>query len=461
MSLRVRIALATTIALALVAIVSAVAIYLAIGNELQGQTVDTLRHIAADSRLPGPGALAGAGAGPGTPFGRPEPRGGDRLGGAQGYLQRVTPDGRVARDRGDTQPLPVDDADRAVAASGRGEVIHDDVHVGGIHLLVLTVGRGNAGALQVARPLDEVDRVLSRALTVLVVVTVLGIAVALGLGLLFARVAIRPVRRFTQEAEQIAAEPGARGRLEVTGTDEVSRLAASFNSTLDALERSLHAQQQLIADAGHELRTPIASIRANVQVLEDADRLPPEDLAALRLDIVSELDELTELLGDVIELARSTDPSSPVDDVRLDQVVRAAADRAGRRGDSDVQLQLDVSPSVVVGDPARIARAVANVIDNARKWSPPGGVVDVQVDDDGVLRVRDRGPGFPAGDLERVFDRFWRSPEARSLPGSGLGLSIVRQTAIGHGGWARAMNAADGGAIVLVSFGASSPPDGA
>jgi two-component system sensor histidine kinase MprB len=450
MSLRVRIALATTTALALVAIASAVAIYSAIGNELQGETLRTLRNIAATSALPGDGP---------PPGGPDEHREGPTFGGVRGYRQLIDPSGQVSRDSGDTEALPVDDTDRSIAARGIGEHVRDNVRLEGTHLLVLTVGRGRSGALQVARPLDEVDRVLARALTVLVIVTVLGIIAALALGLFIAQVAIRPVRRFTREAEAIAAAPEARGRLEITGDDEVSRLAASFNTTLDALERSLHVQQQLIADAGHELRTPIASIRANVQVLEDADRLPADELASLRRDIVAELDELTELLGDVIELARSTDPNSPVDDVRLDEVVRAAADRAQRRGDSDVQLQLDLTPSVVIGDPARIARAVANVIDNARKWSPPGGTVEVQVAD-GVLRVRDHGPGFPPDDLERVFDRFWRAPEARSMPGSGLGLSIVQQTASAHGGWARASNAGDGdgGAIVVVSFGASSLP---
>ncbi|MCW2923691.1 MAG: sensor histidine kinase [Thermoleophilia bacterium] len=447
MSLRYRIALATTVAVALVATLAAVAIYSAIGSELRGETADTLRDIARRSAGPGrPGEL--------PHDDRRQPR---NLGGAQGYLQQVDPDGSVSRDADDTQALPVGRADRRVASSGSGEVLHDDVTVDGTHLMVLTVGRGADGALQVARPLDEVDDVLHRAARVLVGVTLAGLLLALGLGLLVARLAIRPVTRFTREAEAIASEPEGRGRLDVTGTDEVSRLAASFNATLAALERSMDSQRQLLADAGHELRTPIASVRANVQVLEDGDRLPPEELAALRSDIVSELDELTELLSDVIELARGVDPAAPSDDVRLDDVVRSAAQRASRRGDSSVELDLQLEPSVVHGDGLRIARAVTNVVDNARKWSPVGGRVEIGLEG-GVVRVRDHGPGFPEADLAHVFDRFWRAPDARSMPGSGLGLAIVQQAAESHGGWARASNAPDGGAVVQVSFGPSEAP---
>jgi two-component system sensor histidine kinase MprB len=456
-SIRVRITLATTIALAVVAVLSAVAIYFSIGSELRAQTVETMRDIAARSTVPG-GRFGRSGFLPRSPG-----RGGTlpgEFGGPQGYLQGVAPDGRTTRRRGDEDALPVDDEARRIAASGVGEHVRDDVRVDGTHLIVLTVGRGDAGALQVARPLTEVDRVLDQAATVLAIVTAIGVLVAVALGMLLGRVALRPIARFTREAEGIAADPGSRGRLDAVGRDEVSRLAASFNRTLDALERSLHVQQQLVADAGHELRTPIASIRANVQVLEDADRLPPEELAALRRDIVTELDELTELLGDVVELARASDPQAPVDDVRLDEVVRAAAERAARRGDSDVTVDLDLEPCVVVGDAARISRAVGNVIDNARKWSPAGGRIEVVLRD-GSVRVRDHGPGFPPGELEHVFDRFWRAPDARSMPGSGLGLSIVRQAAQQHGGRAVASNAHDegGGAVVEVSFGEWAAPD--
>jgi two-component system sensor histidine kinase MprB len=236
--------------------------------------------------------------------------------------------------------------------------------------------------------------------------------------------------------------------------DELGRLARSFNATLVALERSVEAQRHLVADAGHELRTPIASLRANIQTLEHADRLPAHELASLRADVVSELDELTALVGDVVELARGTRRDGAEDDVRLDDLVRSLVERAERRGDKRLRWNAQLEPVLVRGDPERIARAVTNLLDNARKWSPAGGAVDVHVGADGVVRVRDRGPGFAAEDLPQVFDRFYRAAEARGMPGSGLGLAIVRQTAEAHGGWARAANAEGGGAELRVFFGA-------
>ncbi|MCZ4495816.1 MAG: sensor histidine kinase [Thermoleophilia bacterium] len=449
MSLRARIAAASALALAVVATLIAVTIYSVVANELRGETEQQLRQIA--DRSTGRGGdrpRGGPGAGPAQPFG-----------GARGYVQVVDEDGDVLQLGNDGDALPLTEDDLLIARRGGGEALRDDVEVNGTHLMVLTTGLTGGGALQVARPIDEVRAVLRQTATRLVIVVVLGVLGAIGLGLLVAQLALRPVARFTQEAEDIAADPSGHGRLDVTGTDEISRLAASFNATLTALEQSLDMQRQLIADAGHELRTPIASVRANIQVLGDADidRLPPEDLAALRSDIVTELDELTDLLTAVIELARGSDPEAIHDDVRLDDVLRAAAERAERRGDSSVVVQLDLEPTVVTGDPARIARAAANIVDNARKWSPDGGTIEIELTD-GVTRVRDHGPGFPEQELERVFDRFWRAESARSMPGSGLGLSIVQQTVAAHGGWVTATNAPDGGAIVTASFGPASAP---
>ena len=187
--------------------------------------------------------------------------------------------------------------------------------------------------MQVARPLTEVDHALRQLLLVLLAVGGVGILVAAVLGGVVARAALAPVARFTRRTEALTANPDLSQRLEVEGDDELARLARSFNATLDALERSVEAQRHLVADASHELRTPIASLRANIQMLEDADRLPEDDRASLRADIIAELDELTALVGDVVELARGAKPSDVVDDVRLDQIVRAArrARRAARR----------------------------------------------------------------------------------------------------------------------------------
>jgi two-component system sensor histidine kinase MprB len=235
------------------------------------------------------------------------------------------------------------------------------------------------------------------------------------------------------------------------GSDEMARLAGTFNRTLDALERSVEAQRNLVADASHELRTPIATIRANLQLMRDEELLTPEDRAALRADVIEELDELTALVGDVVELARGSKPSGEPGDVRVDAIVRDAIERARRRAPG-VTFHQVIEPTLVRGEADRIARAVTNLLDNASKWSPPDGIVEVILHA-GTLTVRDHGPGFKPEDLPFVFDRFHRAKEARAKPGSGLGLAIVRQAAEAHDGFVEASNAPDGGAVLRVGFG--------
>jgi two-component system sensor histidine kinase MprB len=266
-----------------------------------------------------------------------------------------------------------------------------------------------------------------------------------------ARAALAPIARFTTRTEKLTGSLDLSRRLEVQGADELARLAVSFNASLDALERSVDAQRHLIADASHELRTPLASLRANIQVLGEAERLPASEQAALRRDIVEELDELTALVADVVELARGAKREAATDDVRLDVLVQGALDRARRRGDVSFQARLE--PTLIAGQAARVDRAVSNLLDNARKWSPPGATVEVALAD-GELTVRDHGPGFAEADLPFVFDRFYRAEHARGLPGSGLGLAIVRQTAEAGGGYAKAENAPGSGALLRVGFGA-------
>ncbi|MFL5896665.1 MAG: sensor histidine kinase [Thermoleophilaceae bacterium] len=463
MSLRTRIAAVAGLAVAVAVVCGAGLAYVAIRSELRGQVDDALRSRATvfDRFAPAGGApgeagtgVEGRGFGPGGPppdlreFRGPQPL----FGGAAGYLQVVLPDGSIERPPRELGVLPATTAARSIAKAGAGRRL-DDVHTNGVHLRVLTIGLGGLGAVQVARPLTEVDRVLSRVLLILVLMGLGGIAAGAALGAGVARTALAPIRRFTGRTEQIAGEGDISQRMQADGDDELARLARSFNATLDELERSVEAQRQLVADAGHELRTPIASLRANIQVLEDADRLPAGEREALRADIVDELDELTALVADIVELARGAKAEEEADDVRLDLVVDALVERARRRPGVEVDWNLVLEPTVVSGRPERIARAVGNLLDNARKWSPPGGTVDVRVDG-GELSVRDHGPGFEPDDLPHVFDRFFRSERARAMPGSGLGLAIVRQAAEAHGGWARAENADGGGAIVRVRFGA-------
>jgi two-component system sensor histidine kinase MprB len=310
---------------------------------------------------------------------------------------------------------------------------------------------GGRGAIQLARPLDEVDRQLRRVLLVLLAVGAAGVALGAGLAALVARTALAPIGRFTRRTEELAGNPDPSQRIEEGRGDELGRLARSFNSTLDSLERSVEAQRQLVADASHELRTPIASLRANIQTLEHDRRLPEAEREALRADIVAELDELTALVADIVELARGAKPGELMDDVRVDEIVAAVADRARARANG-VAIDVATEPTVVRGEPERIQRAVSNLVDNALKWSPGDGTVEVRLAG-GELSVRDHGPGFEQTDLPHVFDRFYRADSARALPGSGLGLAIVRQAAEAHGGSVTAQNAPGGGALVRVSFG--------
>ena len=449
MTLRARIAAAAGLAVALAVIAAAVAVYLGVRGQLRGEGDESLRE-----RTGVVARLGGLGAGP--PHGldgpprllrpRPEP-----FGGPEGYAQLVLPDGRAVSSPGVDAQLPVDEDAREIAMDGSGSRL-DDMTVDGVHLRVLTQALPRGGALQVARPLDEVDRQLDRVLLVLVFVGAGGIALGAGLGALVARTALAPIDRFTRRTEQLATDPDPSERMEVEGGEELERLARSFNATLDALERSVEAQRQLVADASHELRTPIASLRANIQTLEEADRLPVSEREALRADVVAELDELTALVADVVELARGTGPGELTDDVRLDEIVAAVVDRARTRTGARVDFDVRTEPTLVRGDPGRISRAVSNLVDNAVKWSPAGGAVELWLEG-GALTVRDSGPGFDDRDLPRVFERFYRADGARGLPGSGLGLAIVRQAAEAHGGSAEAANAPGGGALLRVSFG--------
>ncbi len=462
MSLRARISAAAGIAVGLAVLAAAVGVYLAVRSDLQGEIDHGLRQRAqvftgpsrSDAHPP-PATEPNGDLFPGAP-----PQGGfpthvqpAPFGAASGYVQFIAPNGtvEVPAGQGTSPRIAVSAGDKAIAASGSGSTLSDRT-VRGTKLRVLTIGTGASGAVLIARPLSEMNHELSRILLLLAIIGVSGIALAAILGALVARVALAPIARFTKRTEALTGNLDLTRRLDVEGRDELARLAGSFNTTLDALERSVEAQRQLIADAGHELRTPIASLRANIQVLSEAERLPGKEQENLRKDIVGELDELTALVSDVVELARGTGrgEADSDDDVRLDEVVQSAVERTKRRG--DLRFELDIEPTLVRGQGERIVRAVSNLLENAHKWSPEGGLVEVGLHD-GVLSVRDHGPGFDEEDLPFVFDRFYRADRARKLPGSGLGLAIVRQAVEACGGYAEAANAPGGGALLRVSFG--------
>jgi two-component system, OmpR family, sensor histidine kinase MprB len=469
MSLRARMALFAGAAVAIAVVAVVVAGYQGTRSELQSQVDQSLQGLAKRP-LQNIGLGPGGGPpqngvfqlGPHTPSGNAdhdpdEGLGFDHLppqafGGPAGAFTLFKRGGGTYVPTGQSYKIPETAAIRSLAAAGHGRFF-TNMRVDGTHIRVLVTGIGDKGALAVALPLTTVDNALSNQLVLLLVIGGAGILLAVMFGLLVARTALAPITRFTRQTESIAHNPERieHERLDVSGSDELARLATTFNETLDALEQSVQSQRNLVADASHELRTPIATIRANLQLMREEELLSPEDRAALREDVIEELDELTALVADVVELARGGKPSGEPGDVRLDSIVHDALERARRRAPG-LEFRQVIEPTLVRGEPDRISRAVTNLLDNAAKWSPEGGVVEVTLHD-GVVTVRDHGPGFKREDLPYVFDRFHRAKDARSKPGSGLGLAIVRQAADAHGGFVEAANAPDTGAILRVGFG--------
>jgi two-component system sensor histidine kinase MprB len=307
----------------------------------------------------------------------------------------------------------------------------------------------------VARPLTEVDDALAALRLRLGIVALAGIALAVLLARLATQHAARPVARLTEAAEHVARTRDLSLRIEGSGGDELARLATSFTTMLEALDDSRRAQRRLVADASHELRTPLTSLRTNLEVLGTARVLPAGDRDRLRRDLVGQLEELTELVGDLVELAREDEPcDEPLEAVRLDALVAGAVECASRHAPA-VSFSAELEPTLVTGARQRLDRAVANLLDNAGKWSPPGGAVEVRLRG-GELTVRDHGPGIAAGDLPHVFDRFYRATAARGRAGSGLGLAIVRAVAERHGGVVTAEPAPGGGALLRLALPVSS-----
>jgi len=458
MTLRRRLALVAAAAVAIAIALASGIVYVVVRGELRGQLDSELRQVSERRGLglvlqQPPGA---PGDGEPTPLRAPgAPR--DALGLQTTYVGAVLEDGTRLRPPsaiGDPR-LPVDAATRAVAAGRRG-AFFSDADVGGTPVRILTIPARPGIALQIARPLTDVDRTLDRLALVLVLVSVGGIALAAALGRVVARTALRPVGQLTAAVEHVGETGDLTRRIDVPATaapdgDEIARLARSFNAMLGALEASVGRQRQLVADASHELRTPLTSLRTNIEVLALPAGLAEEERRRLLRDVVEQLEELSGLVGDLVELAREQEPADAIEDVRLDLLVEEAVTRARRRPGAPL-FALELAPTLVRGVPARLERAVANLLDNAAKWSPLGAEVTVRLSGAGELTVRDRGPGIAPSDLPHVFERFYRAPGARGMPGSGLGLAIVRQVAELHGGRASAEAAPGGGALMRLTL---------
>jgi two-component system sensor histidine kinase MprB len=416
-TLRRRVTLMSALVVGATLVLASGICFLVMRGELRGQIDDSLRDQGTQTaRIP-------PNAGNPNDFPRRVPQPLRRTGTAQSYVQFVSPTGAVRqpfRTAGGEEPrLPVTSTVRALARSGRTRTVLEDAHADGVHVRMLTVALPGRGAVQLARSLASVDRALNRLRIVLALLTVFGTAFAA----LAARIFSRPVAAPTEH--ELAQSQGA-------------------------LAASIAAQRQLVADASHELRTPVTSVRTNAELLRDASRVPDADRRLIAGEVVEQAEELTALIGDLIDLARGDVPDPAVEDVRLDALAFESVQRARRHAPA-LDFRLDAEPCVVEGAPERLARAVNNLLDNAAKHSPDGAVVEIGLRD-GVLTVRDHGPGIDPADLPHVFDRFHRGANARGRPGSGLGLAIVRQVAEAHGGSVALERAAGGGTIARLTL---------
>jgi two-component system sensor histidine kinase MprB len=435
-SFRARLAIVAAAAVALAVILASAVVFIVVRNELRRDFDNGLRTRAQ--------SIAGA------PLHREVDAngaayldiGGPGFAGLSGYVQAVYADGTTLRTPGETVPLPVDGGAMDVARGSRGSFFSDTT-VSGTDLRVLTLPIGPGVALQVARSETDLHHTLGRVTLLLALITLGGMAIAAGLGLGVSRAALAPVRRLTDATERVAETGDLSERIPTEGDDELSRLAASFNGMLAALEEAARSQRQLVSDASHELRTPLTSLRTNIEVLARDRSMPADEREKLLHDVVAQLAEMTALVTELVELARGDSHPAESEDVRLDLLVSEVVEKA-RREYPHVEFVSDLHPTELHGVRSTIARAVSNLLDNAAKWSPPGGRVDVAVDD-GQVVVRDHGPGIDEDDLPYVFDRFYRAPAARKLPGSGLGLAIVKQVAEAHGGGVDAERTEDGG----------------
>ncbi len=443
MTFRTRLILVGTVAVAIAIAAASAVTYVVVRGELRSQVDDGLRQRAgAINRLRISESVSGE-----AFLDIPPPL----LGGAAGYTQLVTADGRTIRAPAETVELPVTDRDRA-AAAGTTSAFFADRTVQGIHIRVYTLPLQSGYALQISRPLDEVDSALARIRGWLLVIAAAGVGLAALLGLLVARAIIAPVRRLTGLAEEVSATRDLTRRIDDSGNDELARLASTFNTMLEALDDSARAQRRLVSDASHELRTPLTSARTNIEVLARNERMPQAEREQILRDVNEQLTEMTVLVAELVELARGDHPvtAEAAEDVRLDLVAADAVERT-RRNYPGLRFDARLQESVAYGSAASIERAVSNLIDNAAKWSPPGEVIEVSVEG-GEIVVRDHGPGIADEDLPFVFDRFYRAPAARSMPGSGLGLAIVRQVADAHGGTVQAEHADGGGARLRLTL---------
>lgn len=309
-----------------------------------------------------------------------------------------------------------------------------------------------------AQDLEGTYQALAQLGVWLIVCGSLGLLIALLAGWITARTSLRQLEILNEDIREIAESDDLR-EVSVVGKDEIAALARSFNALVAALKVSRQRQAELVMDAGHELKTPLTSLRNNIELLmmvrQNPERtLPQSEVNAMYRDITAQLDELSTLIGDLVDLAREDGSEVNPEAVDLEQVVQTAVTRVRRRG-ATLDFRIQTAPWYIVGDSHALERCIVNLLDNAAKWSPPNGVVRLSMTPNQArqmltLEVCDSGPGIAPEDREKVFNRFYRSVKTRSTPGSGLGLSIVQSTVRRHGGDIFVGDSSDGGCRMIV-----------
>jgi two-component system sensor histidine kinase MprB len=451
---RQRLTLLSAAGIALVLLVGSAATYVVVRSQLRGQIDVSLRNQSAAvviaeggtaSQLGPQATLHQESDDSGRPkrlaisIVPPEPE----FGNAPSFFQVIDVRGGAVAPAGERFALPISQRSIEVARTGTGAYF-TDVEVRGTALRMYVRPVGSGRALLSARSLSEVDNALGRLGWSLAITCLAGSALAALVGAFVARGALRPVRKLTATAERIADTHNLGERIETAGDDELGRLGSTFNAMLDSLEGAIRSQRQLVSDASHELRTPLTSLRANIDLLRQGVTLSDRDRERLLRDVARELEELTTLVANVVELARGSQRDLQLEQVELDELAERVVERAAARFPR-LEFTLETDETSVWGDPDELERALWNLVENAAKWSDVGARIDVTIAG-GEIAVRDHGPGIADADRPFVFDRFYRSEAARGQPGSGLGLAIVRQIAERHGGRVDVEDAEGGGA---------------
>jgi two-component system, OmpR family, sensor histidine kinase MprB len=439
MSFRLRVTLLIAAAVAIAAIGASAAMYFIVQDQLIKQVDDTLAKTAI---------IGGA---RGGPFGD---RGPQLVTGRQDIFgQIVDANGNVLQaDLGVAVPALVTQEVKDVAA-GRAGAFYATATAQDVRVRVYVRPISNGRALELAKLLDDIDGALAQTRVMLAEFAAGAILLAAALGFLIGRAVLAPVKRLTTTVEEVTRTRDLSRRVAATGRDELSRLGTSFDAMLGQLETSLRSQRQLVADASHELRTPLTALRTNLELLERGQPADPVERQQLLGDLVLQMERMTALVHDLIEVARDEEIAMPFEELRLDEIAFEVVDDMKMRYPK-VRFALNAQPATVRGVKVRVARAITNLVDNAAKWSPPGALVEITVAQ-GEVSVRDHGPGVAPEDAPRVFDRFWRSNAARDVPGSGLGLAIVKDVAESHGGSVHLERPNDGGARFVLRLGSA------